>query len=215
VDRFLKRNQGHGKAAKGGALWALPFCLFMVLCAGVRADDDDVMGLGPPVVSPFVGSVDAGARLLYTKPDVLDSLAASAGLPKTGGLWLMWGGGATLTPGALRLQVSAWEGSLGATEGDGSTQWNLGLAALNLEQAYPVDGFIFTVGGSLESGELEGSFIRGNQFTAVESTLFGYSLQAGVRWPAQTILSFFLRAGWEDLYGPGTAKIKMRANLWN
>jgi hypothetical protein len=203
VDRFLKGKEARPKAAKGGALWALPFCLFMALCGRARADND-TLGSAPAVASPFVGSLDAGARLLYTQPAVLDSLAASAGFPKTGGLWLMWGGGATLTPGALRTQVSAWKGSLGATSGGASTQWNLGLAALTMEQAYPVSNFIFTAGASLEAGELDGSFIRGNELTGVESTLFGYSLQGGVRWPAQTMLSFFLRAGWEVLSGPGT-----------
>jgi hypothetical protein len=203
MDRFLTKKEAHPKAAKGGALWALPFCLLMALCASARADND-MLGSGPTAVSPYVGSLDVGARVLYTQPAVLDSLAAPAGSPKTGGLWLMWGGGATLTPGALRAQISAWEGSLSASSADASTQWNLGLAAFTMEQAYPVSGFIFTVGGSLEAGQLDGSFIHGGAFTAVESPLFGYSLQAGVRWPAQTILSFFLRAGWEDLSGPGT-----------
>ena len=119
MDRFLKKSPAIPKTAKGGAHRALPFwlCLALLgLAAGVRADDS--LETSPaPAASPFSGSVDAGVRLLYSNPAVLDSLAASAGFPKTGGLWLLWGGGATLTPGALRVQVSAWEGSLGASSG--------------------------------------------------------------------------------------------------
>jgi hypothetical protein len=197
---------------KGGAFWALPFCLFMALGAMARADSGDSSGISDSGDSSsianasggsFDGSADAGVRLLYTQPSVLDSLAASAGFPKTGGLWLMWGGGATITPNPLRLQLSAWKGSLDATDAQGSTHWGLDLAALTMEQSYPWNDFIFTVGGSLEAGELEGSLLRGDSLTAVDAPLFGYSLQGGVRWPAQTMLALFLRAGWEILSGPG------------
>jgi hypothetical protein len=204
MDRFLKKIPASPRTKKGGAHRALPFwlCLaLLALSAGLRADDS--LSASTPS-SPFDGSVDAGVRLLCTKPAVLDSLAASAGFPKTGGLWLLWGGGATLTPGALRIQVSAWEGSLGASSGGGDSAWNLGLAALTMEQAYPLDNCIFTAGITLESGELEGSFVRGNNLMGVDSALFGYGLNGGVRWPAQTPLAFFLRVGWDLLSGPGT-----------
>ncbi|HTB21175.1 MAG TPA: hypothetical protein VK914_00565, partial [bacterium] len=92
MDRFLRKKEAHPRAAKGGALWALPFCLFMALCGQARADND-TLGSAPVVASPYVGNLDAGVRLLDTQPAVLDSLAASAGFPKTGGLWLLWGGG--------------------------------------------------------------------------------------------------------------------------
>jgi len=199
VDRFLNRGFLCREEKKGGARWALPFFLGLVcLVAALRADTD-----GVPVSAGFSGSLDAGARLLYTNPAILDALAASAGFPKTGGLWLLWGGGATVTPGPLRAQISAWEGSLAAAAGQNSTVWRLGLAALTLEQAYPVSDFIFTAGVGVEVGSLEGSLIGRGGLTGVESALFGYNLQAGVRWPAQTRLAFLLRGGWEYLAGPG------------
>lgn len=204
MDRLLNRTAGALHRMKGGAFWALPFCLFMAFCAPARADALDSSSIANGAGGSYDGSVDLGARLLYTQPSVLDSLAASAGFPKTGGLWLMWGGGATITPNPLRLQLSAWKGSLDATAGGGSAHWGLDLAALTMEQAYPWNDFILTVGGSLEAGELEGSFLRGDALSAVDAPLFGYSLQAGVRWPAQTMLALFLRGGWEILSGPGT-----------
>ncbi|HTB22130.1 MAG TPA: hypothetical protein VK914_05450 [bacterium] len=208
MDRFLKKTLGILKAMKGGAHRALPFWLCLALLglgAGLRADDAGDTTLDAlPVLTPYNGSLDGGARLLYTNPSVLDSLAASAGFPKTGGLWLLWGGGATLTPGNLCIQISAWKGGLNASSAGAATGWNLGLAELTMEQAYLLDNCIFMAGISLESGELGGSFVRGNSTASVESAIFGYGLQGGMRWPAQTPLAFFLGIGWEMLTGPGT-----------
>ena len=150
------------------------------------------------------GNLDGGVRILDIKPSVLDGPEAAAGVPKTGGFWVLWGGGATLTPGPVRVQMAAWRGTLAASTPGSSSVWDLGLAAITVEQAYPWNSFLFTAGISAEAGQLDGTFIRDGASSSVDALLLGGSTQVGVRWPAQTALGLFARAGWELLSGPGT-----------
>ncbi len=149
------------------------------------------------------GGLDGGVTVLYSSPAELDSGPRAAGFPSTGGLWMLWGGGAVVYPAPLRVGVSAWHGTLAASSGGASTAWTLNLAALNLEQVYPVADFLLTAGANLEAGELDGSLLSATALDGVTAGLFGYGVDFGVRWPAQTPLGLFLRGGWEELYGSG------------
>jgi len=204
MDRFLTQQAPADQCpGKGSARRALPFLLRLAVAAALAALVP-ARGRALDVVEQDQPSLDAGARLIDGKAAVLDNLAAAVGFPSTGNSWLLAGGGATITPGPVRAQVSAWEGSLSANAGGRSTGWNLGLAALTIEQSYPMGAFLVTAGTSIEAAQLEGSFIEAGQLTGVQAPLFGTSIQAGVRWPAHTKLGFFLRGGWEWLSGGGT-----------
>ena len=206
MDRFLNAKTTVLRFLRsGGALGALPFFLFAAVftapCPGAGAPSQTTL-TGAGSEDP---NLDAGMRVIFTKPSELDSIASSLGYPTAGGIWMMYGGGATITPGELRIQFSAWSGSLDAGDGTRSTEWDLKLAALNLEQRYLMSSFLVTGGVSLEAGQLLGFFSDSSdaQLTSVEAPLFGYSVQAGVRWPAQTKLGLFIRGGWEWLQGGG------------
>jgi hypothetical protein len=152
--------------------------------------------------------VDGGARMLYANPLVLDSLSAQVGFPKTGGTFTLYGGGATLAPGSLRVQVAGWTGALQASAGPKMTTWGLTLASLNMEQRYVQGAFLVTGGVGLDYGQFTGGLDnaqtpQGAQLTRMESNLWGYSGTAGLRWPAQSRLAFFLRSGYEWLQGDG------------
>jgi hypothetical protein len=200
MDRFLNFCPDRRETGKGGARWALPFFFVAALCAALAASAlaDDAS------VPPEDPNLDAGVRVLQSSGGTsLNALAADVGFPGVGKTWWLAGGGATLTPGALRVQVAAWQGSLQSTAGPLSTYWGLTLADVTVEQRYPYGSFLFTAGTSLEVAQLVGDFAEYNGLTGVDAPLYGTSAQLGVRWPAGTKLGFFLRGGWEWLTGRG------------
>jgi hypothetical protein len=149
--------------------------------------------------------VDGGARMLFANPLVLDSLASSVRFPKTGATFLLYGGGATLSPGDLRLGLSGWTGGLQANAGSKMTTWNLNLASLNLEQRYVNGSYEITGGLSADYGQLNGGLddAASGGLTRIESNLWGGSATAGIRWPVQSRLGFFVRSGYQWLQGDG------------
>jgi len=157
------------------------------------------------------GHLDGGARLFLANPDGLDAIAAdvpaAAGgpFPKTGASFLLYGGGATIVPGPLRVQMSGWTGSLQANAGSKSTTWELSMGTINLEQRYNQGSFEVTGGIGVDYGQFTGALddAASGQLNRMESNLWGYSATAGLRWPAQSRLAFFLRTGYEWLQGDG------------
>lgn len=210
MDRFLISDPHPRVSGKGGARRALPFflwaALMALLAAPLWADDTAVPSEDP--------SLDGGVRVLQTSGGTnLNALSTSVGFPGVARTWLLVGGGATLTPSALRVQVAAWQGTLQSTDGPYATYWGLTLADITVEQRYPYNSFIFTAGTSLEVGQLVGSFTDYDSMSGVDLPLYGTSAQLGVRWPAGTKLGFFARGGWEWLSGRGTWRGSMAPQL--
>lgn len=196
----MSPTRGLGRVPRGGAALALP----LLLCLAGALGADSLNGVDTTVLE--TGHLDAGAMLLDVKPAVFDNLSAATGFPNTGGTLLLWGGGATLAPGKLRAQASAWSGGLSASEGSRMTTWTLDLAALNLEQRYTFSSYEITAGTSMEYGQLRGGlddFSTGS-LNRVEADLWGSSVSAGFRWPLQTKVGFFVRTAWRWLQGDGT-----------
>jgi hypothetical protein len=150
------------------------------------------------------GHIDASARYLMVKPEALNGISKRlAGFPDTGGNFLLYGAGATVSPGMVRAQVAAWTGGLSAAQAGKSTRWDLNLGALTLEQKYPMGQYVLTAGSSFEMGEIHGALDDGSGINRVQAQLFGLGMNAGVRWPAETRLGFLLRAGYLWLGGVG------------
>jgi hypothetical protein len=191
------------EARRGGAL-ALPLLLCaLALVTGVKAARAD----GITTVDLTENDhLDGGARMLFANPIVLDSLASDCGFPTAGATFLLYGGGATIAPGDLRIGVSGWTGGLQAHAGPKTTTWDLNLATLNLEQRYSQGSFLVTGGVGVDYGQFSGGLDDAStgQLTRIESDLWGYSATAGVRWPTQGRLGFFVRSGYEWLQGDGT-----------
>lgn len=183
----------HGQ---GSAISALPFVLSLLLAAPASAAS--VTQVSEP------GHLDGGVRYIMARPDALNSISQRLpGYPDAGGNLLLYGAGGTLTPGMVRAQVSAWTGGVGAQQGSKSTRWDLNLGSLTLEQRYPMGAYMLTAGTSLEVGELRGALDDGAAINRVQAPLYGAGLNVGARWPAQTRLGFFTRAGYNWLSGGG------------
>lgn len=181
---------------KGSAKFALPFVLVTLLSAGLSAAAAGFTETEDP-------HLDAGARVLFIKPVAFDTLASNLGYPTVGSPLLLWGGGATLAPGLLRVQMSGWAGGLSAVQGTRTSTWDLHLAAITLEQRYPLGQFLVTAGSSFELGELRGALDDGATLNRVQAPLWGAGVSVGGRWPAKTKLGFFARAGYLWLQGSG------------
>jgi hypothetical protein len=201
------------EARRGGAL-ALP----LLLCAlGLLSPVKPAWADGIVAQAPTESDhLDAGARMLYANPLVLDGMSAykPVGFPKTGATFTLYGGGATLAPGSLRMQVAGWNGGLQASAGPKMTTWGLTLASLNMEQRYVQGAFLVTGGMGLDYGQFTGALDNPQlgQMTRLESNLWGYSGTAGLRWPAQSRLAFFVRSGYEWLQGDGRWRGTFAAN---
>ena len=78
------------------------------------------------------------------------------------------------------------------------------MATLNLEQAYPSGNFLLTAGAGLDGAELDGNLTDGSAASVLYAPLWGYELNAGVRWPAKTLLGLYFRVGYEWLSGSGS-----------
>lgn len=178
---------------RGGAFLALP--LLLGLASGLGA-----AGFRGSLEKPHL---DGGARWLSSNNGSLDAAAHDLGLPVTGGQWLLWGGGATLTRPELRLQASGWTGHLRAARGSESSEWHLHLAELSLEQRYEQGPLLVTGGATLNHGQLHGTLQGPGGHSSVRAPLWGGGLTAGLRWPRQTPLGFFGRGGWLWLMGQG------------
>ena len=107
------------EARRGGAL-ALP----LLLCALALLSWVNPARADSTVTSPNENDhVDGGVRMVFANPLVLDNLSSDSGFPKTGASFLLYGGGATLVPGDLRVGVSGWTGGLQANAGSKMTTW--------------------------------------------------------------------------------------------
>lgn len=199
---FLTQVRRH---LQGSAIFALPFVLLLGAAVPAQAASTTTSTIEKP-------HLDAGMRLLVIRPAVFDDLAGSVGFPETGGNLLLWGAGGTLSPGLLRVQVSAYNGGLSARKASKSSAWDLNLGALTLEQRYPLGQFTVTAGFSFEMGELRGAFDDGASVNRVLAQLYGMGVNIGGRWPAQTPLGFFARAGYLWLGGSGEWKGPLAAS---
>ena len=190
------------EARRGGAL-ALPLllCALALLSPVKPARADGIVAAAPNEND----HVDGGARMVYANPQVLDSISASVGFPKTGATFTLYGGGATIAPGSLRVQVAGWTGGLQASAGPKMTTWGLNLASLNMEQRYVQGAFLVTGGVGVDYGQFTGGLDNAQtaQLTRMEGNLWGYSATAGLRWPAQSRLALFMRSGYEWMQGDG------------
>jgi hypothetical protein len=186
---------------RGSAALALPLLLCLGLAAGLAADTSST------ITGVEDGHLDAGVRYLGVKPATFDNLSGAMRFPDTGGGLLLWGGGATISPGSLRAGMSGWSGGLSASQGARTTHWDLTLASLNLEQRYPGSTYELTAGTSLDYGHLAGGLDDyGNSnvsLNRVDANLWGSSVTVGFRWPMQTKVSFFMRTAWQWLQGDG------------
>jgi|GEM_PF-4166185 hypothetical protein len=193
------------EARRGGAL-ALPLllCALAMLSAVKPARADGI------VAAPVNESdhLDAGSRMVYADGTILDAMSGSVHFPRTGGTFTLYGGGATIAPGSLRMQVAGWTGGLQASAGPKMTTWGLNLASLNMEQRYVQGAFLVTGGMGLDYGQFTGGLDNAQtaQLTRLESNVWGYSATAGLRWPAQSRLAFFVRSGFEWMQGDGRWK---------
>ena len=196
----MSPTQGLSKVKRGSAALALPLLLCLGLAAGLAADNSAVQSYALEE-----GHIDAGLRYLDVKPATFDALSTALGMPNTGGTLLLYGGGATITPGKLRAQVSGWTGGLSASQGSRTTSWNLALASLNLEERYPSSSYELTAGTSLDYGQLTGGLddYSHAQVNRVDANLWGSSVTVGFRWPLQTKVGFFVRTAWQWLAGDG------------
>jgi hypothetical protein len=188
---------------RGGAL-ALPLLLCALAClTGVKPARAD--GTTTTDLAAEPAHLDGGTRMLFTDPLVLDGLSGAVHFPRTGGTFTLYGGGATVASGALRVGVSGWTGGLQANAGPKMTTWALDLAALNLEQRYIQGSFLVTGGIGVDYGQFNGGLDDAStaQLTRMESNLWGYSAEAGLRWPVRSPLAFFIRSGYEWLQGDG------------
>lgn len=185
----------HGQ---GSARSALPFVLLLLLAARTAS-----AATAPSADPPELPHLDAGSRLLLVRPSTFDTISEAVGFPNTGGTLLLWGAGGTVTPGLLRAQVAAWTGGLSAVQGSKTTSWGMDLGALSLEQRYPVGQFTLTAGSSFEMGQLTGVLDDGGSLTRVLAQVYGFGINAGARWPAQTRMGFSARVGYLWLGGAG------------
>lgn len=182
-------------AAKRGSALALPLLL---LAASPAA------AIGVQVApQPEKPHIDGGARYLGNNGAGLDAASQAVGAPNAGGPWLLWGGGVTLTKPQIRLQASGWEGGLRAQQGSLVSAWDLQLAELAMEQTYPQGPLLITAGATVDHGSLFGRLVAPGGSSDVRVPLWGGGICAGIRWPRETKLGFFVRANYLWLSGQG------------
>jgi hypothetical protein len=143
---------------------------------------------------------------LMARPEVLDEVPLSLGLPLTGGQFTLYGGGASFGKGPLRLGVQGLLGALSARQGGSSTEWRLRLGNLLLEQCYPYGQFLVTGGTLFTYAQAEGLLEDGSGMTRYDGIAYGGGVVAGVRWPRQTKLGFLVRGGYTWLPASGVWK---------
>lgn len=176
-----------------GSALALP--LLLSLAASLTAGTVSIPNAEKP-------NLAGGVRYLMGG-DTLGAAPKALGLPEPSTQWLLWGGGATIARPLLRAQASAWTGGLRAARGSDVTTWDLHLAELALEQTYPNNTLLITGGATANFAELHGTLGGPGGHSSVRAPLWGGGVSAGVRWPRQTALGFFVRGSWLWLMGQG------------
>src|SRR5258708_30694994 len=92
-------------------------------------------------------------------------------------------------------------GGLDAESGNQSSNWNLEMLGLFAEQRYPTGNWEFTAGFYLGYGQFNlefrgpGSIITGSgYYSRYDSRFIATGSMAGLRWPTNGSVSFFLRS---------------------
>jgi hypothetical protein len=187
-----------GLAKRGGAVLALPLLLMLALrrpAAAAQINDS---------LQEEIPHLDATATLLQARPEALDDVPQALGFPATGGQFMLYGGGASFSKGALRVGVQGMAGGLAARQGGLNTEWRLRFGNLLLEQRYPYGQFMITGGSILTYGQVEGLLENNSAITRYDGATYGGGVVVGGRWPRQTRLGFLARAGYEWLPVSGT-----------
>lgn len=139
--------------------------------------------------------LDGTAMMLFARPEALDDVPRGLGFPVTGSQVMLYGGGATLGKGPLRVSVQGLLGGVSARSGGLNTEWRLRLAGLVLEQRYPLYALQAMSGVILNYGQLEGLLEDGAQVTRYDGQAYGGGVISGVRWPRSTPLAFCAQGG--------------------
>jgi hypothetical protein len=203
---------------KGSALAALPFALAFLASPALVHPASPTDLFGKARVNSNAGmagfGVEAPWTLLSLNADTLNEPNRSLGYPgASGGSLQMLGAGMVVQQNEIRWTVAGLTGGLSSKDGDKASNWNLDLIALIAEQRYPAASFEITAGFAALYG-IYGAEMRDNgAYTRFESRFVGTGTVAGLRWPAQSKLSFFTRGGYFWLPASGDWNGTLRGRM--
>lgn len=150
------------------------------------------------------GALEGNYTVLSINRDQFNDGSAQAGYPGLSDSTLqLYGGGAMMQKGPTRWGVIGMSGALASSRGNQYSNWSLDFVALLAEQRYPGNGWEVTAGFLMGYGQFAVDY-RGLDYSRFESRFYGSGGTAGLRWPTEARLSFFIRSGYLWLPANGT-----------
>jgi len=142
------------------------------------------------------GMLEGAWTTLSVNRDQLNDGSAQAGFPGLSDSTMqLYGGGVLTQKGPSRYGILAMTGGLASSQGSLNSGWNLDLVLLVAEQRYPGNGWEVTAGFIAGYGQFAVDY-RGAAYSRFESRFIGSGATAGLRWPTEARMSFFIRSGY-------------------